>query len=597
MAELEVNVGSRAGLEASAEDEILYQGSYRVAADFEQKELETFDRRMKQNLIIEPIGVLREKNAMCGDTVTIGNPEQDDPAEITGRTNQVRLSDGRVLLDLTQDTALETDVLQGKQFHRADGVPSIGCLQLPLMPALPGVTFYDTDGSVIAVWQPEEVAEKTALPENPLHAGRVSQGWNWSLQEIQSYVAAYPSAALAVGQMYLPEDGTTKITVLLSEYRKEPSLGLGVNGNVTINWGDGSEPDTLTGTSLSTVRTVKHSYAQGGRYCISVDVTEGKSAIIGTSSATSRLFSKGTTNKGEVQGYSRCVERIELGSNMELGSYALSYLFGLREITMPHGLESIGGHAMEYCYSLVGAVIPDTVTEVGTYAFDHCIHAAFQSIPRSASTLGSYCFSTNERLSALTLPDTVTEIKGSLALNCYQLESLTFAQNVTAIANAAFQNCYRLAEGVLPETLTTFGSIYANCVQLDHLTIPAGIGTLSSCFSGMKHLARIRFEGETPPTAPSSTFGSANLPSDYALLVPWSRMNAYQTASGYPNAANYPYLGFATFEREATLPATDPGGILNLTWYATEEDAIRREHPITAGTGKEIYSRGTAASA
>lgn len=40
--------------------------------------------------------------------------------------NKFQLSDGTVLLDLTGDTAVESDVAQGKTFHKADGSIAVG---------------------------------------------------------------------------------------------------------------------------------------------------------------------------------------------------------------------------------------------------------------------------------------------------------------------------------------------------------------------------------------------------------------------------------------------------------------------------------------
>ena len=45
-----------------------------------------------------------------------------------------------------------------------------------------------------------------------------------------------------------PTDGKTRVYIHLEYGRTSPMLGVCPNGTVTVDWGDGTEPDTLTGT-------------------------------------------------------------------------------------------------------------------------------------------------------------------------------------------------------------------------------------------------------------------------------------------------------------------------------------------------------------
>lgn len=53
------------------------------------------------------------------------------------------------------------------------------------------VNFYDYDGSIVASYSAADFANLAQLPANPAHTGLISQGWNWTLADAQTYVAAY----------------------------------------------------------------------------------------------------------------------------------------------------------------------------------------------------------------------------------------------------------------------------------------------------------------------------------------------------------------------------------------------------------------------
>jgi hypothetical protein len=56
------------------------------------------------------------------------------------------------------------------------------------------------------------------------------------------------------GDVPAPDDGKTRVYISLPEGRTSPMLGCCPNGTVTVDWGDGTEPDVLTGTSTSSVK-------------------------------------------------------------------------------------------------------------------------------------------------------------------------------------------------------------------------------------------------------------------------------------------------------------------------------------------------------
>ena len=111
------------------------------------------------------------------------------------------------------------------------------------------------------------------MPANPSHSGLVAQGWNWTLADAKTYVTEW--TFLDIGQMYTTSSGATELDIVLYKGRQEPCLSLAVNGTVSINWGDGSAADSVTGTSLTTRISTQHIYANPGAYTIKITITNG----------------------------------------------------------------------------------------------------------------------------------------------------------------------------------------------------------------------------------------------------------------------------------------------------------------------------------
>ena len=71
------------------------------------------------------------------------------------------------------------------------------------------VRFIDYDGTVVKAYTPEQFANLTALPANPSHEGLTAQGWNYTLADAKTYVAA--NGALDISQM-MAKRGYTSIS-------------------------------------------------------------------------------------------------------------------------------------------------------------------------------------------------------------------------------------------------------------------------------------------------------------------------------------------------------------------------------------------------
>ena len=354
-----------------------------------------------------------------------------------------------------------------------------------------GVNFIDYDGTVVTTWNVDEVASKTALPNNPTHSGLTAQGWNWSLADIQGYISEYPDAVLWVGQMYITDDGKTRIYIHLEEGRLSPYLGICPNGTVDIDWGDGSAHDTLRGTSTSAVVNSQHTYAHGGDYVIALTVT-GEMSIAGNSTIGSQLlYNKAGGATGEYSRvYQNAIQKVEMGS----------------------GITKLTTYAFDHCYALAAVTIPDSVTDVSTNVFNSCYALDSVTIPASVTSISNYTFANCHSLTSVAIPNGVTRIGSSAFNSCYALDSVTIPASVTSTGNNPFANCHSLANATIPNSVTSIGTqAFYNCY---------GLGF-------------IKFTSQTPPTVANSNAWTGI--TDCIIYVPQGTLEAYKAATNYPS--------------------------------------------------------------
>lgn len=211
------------------------------------------------------------------------------------------------------------------------------------------VNFYDYDGTLLYSYTLEEAQALTALPDGPAHDGLVFDRWNYSLESVKSL-----TMAMNIGAMYSTDDGTTRIYIHLEDGRTSPMLGICPNGTVTVDWGDDTEPDTLTGTSLTTVQwTPTHNYASPGDYVIRLTI-DGEAQLYGDSRehVYAYILRYSSTADSRNRVYQNSILKVEIGVGIRIGSSAFQYCSSLSSITIPDGVTSIGAYAFQYCYGI-----------------------------------------------------------------------------------------------------------------------------------------------------------------------------------------------------------------------------------------------------
>ena len=327
------------------------------------------------------------------------------------------------------------------------------------------VNFIDYDGTVLHSYTVAEAAALTALPPLPSHDGLTCQGWNWSLADIKAL-----GRAVTVGAMYITDDGKTRIYIHLEEEWKSPVLGCCPNGTVTVDWGDGTTPDILTGTSTLTIEyTSNHTYAAPGDYIIELEV-DGTMAIKGegaNSSDTSALLRDVSWNTGYSYVYANVIQRVEIGNGVVLvGENAFRACNNLSDITIPQGVSSIGNKAFRSCNALSGITIPDSVTSIGDLAFYFCSAVTGISIPKNATFIGNDAFGYCYILRNIAIPNGVTSIKRNMFAYTYVLTNLAIPDGVEEIGDNAFEysGLYKIK---IPGSVKTIGNnTFKNCQAL-----------------------------------------------------------------------------------------------------------------------------------
>jgi hypothetical protein len=272
-----------------------------------------------------------------------------------------------------------------------------------------------------------------------------------------------------------------------------------VNGSVDIDWGDGSEHTTLTGTNVNTyVSTSPHTYPAAGKYVIALTIT-GTATFLGKNNACGLLM-KSSFNANESRYYINAIKSVNVGSGVtSIGQYAFQSCYGLRAITIPDSVTTIQNYTFQSCYSLSAVTIPDSVTSIWQYAFQSCYGLRAITIPDSVTSIGQYAFQNCSSLSAVTIPDSVTSIWQYAFQSCYSLSAVTIPVSVESIQNYTFTNCY-------------------------------GLG-------------KIVFSSETtPPVISPLTF--SNLPTDCKIYVPEGSLSAYTSAANYPSSSSYTYIEY-----------------------------------------------------
>ena len=308
-----------------------------------------------------------------------------------------------------------------------------------------------------------------------------------------------------------------------------------VANGVTIDWGDGSATQTLSGTG--NVNTT-HTYADIGDYTISLNPSSGCTLGLGHSSSSYCVMGS-TKDNGSV--YRNMLQAVEIGKNVtSIGNYAFYYCFSLASVVIPQGVTSIGNNAFYYCYSLASVVISESVTSIGNNAFYYCYSLASVVIPQGVTSIGNnafyYCYS----LASVVISESVTSIGAYAFYGCYSLASVVIPQDVTSIGTYAFYNCYSLASIVIPQGVTSIGTYaFYYCLSLASVVIPQGVTSIGNfAFRFCNGMAYFDFRASKSVPTLSNTNAFNDIPSDCKIVVPDSLYDTWKSATNWSTHAS-----------------------------------------------------------
>lgn len=337
------------------------------------------------------------------------------------------------------------------------------------------VNFYDYEGTRIASYTAAEAAGLTELPEPPEHDGLVFQGWNYTLDEVQT-----SAHGADIGALYTTDDGRTRLYVeIASMERPELYLNLVLSSSgadaVTVDWGDGTgETSTDTGGKL------QHTYGATGAYVITIAIPEGVDATLNASVLSGALKSS------SVKLYMSQLRKVELGDRIHVSGNTFSGVGNLKElsvsrdvtgfgdstlqgtklsyVTIPRGVTTLAGHLCDGCV-LEHISIPPTVTSIGASVF-YCAGLNSLHIPDAVTSLGNYGIYQNDKLTAVVMGSGITDLPNYLLRQCTSLVSVTCLGDVTRIRQDVFGYCAALKRLDLSHctavpTLDNTGALYS----------------------------------------------------------------------------------------------------------------------------------------
>lgn len=450
---------------------------------------------------------------------------------------------GTTLMTVNDTTATASDVID-RYFYAADGTRTLGT-GTPGIADAPekAVNFYDYDGVRLYSYTAAEAQELTELPANPSHTGLTAQGWNWTLQQIKTQLTNV-GGDVNVGQMYVTTSGKTEFDILLDDPDYlSPYLGLAVNGTVTVDWGDGSNTETLTGTSDTSNTTAGHTYSSVGSYTITVTVDSGKFTIHNSSfPGVLHTTSYNSSNSWYSSAYSRAITAVRLGSNVYIGNYAFHTCASLISITMPSAITSFGQYVFSRCYRLRFLTVPSDVTVLDA-AFIMQSGLEGVSIPYGITTINASVFASCMGLRSISSPALLTTMGSSAFNNCGSLRQFKIPSGITAIPTQAFYYCYCMTEIEIPDDVETIGAdAFRAMYSITSITIPSKVTSIgTAAFRYAYCLSELHFKPTNPPTLGDSyVFG--NLQTTCTIYVPTGSLSAYTSAQYYPSSSSYTYV-------------------------------------------------------
>lgn len=372
------------------------------------------------------------------------------------------------------------------------------------------VCFWDYDGTILYSYSAADFATLSSLPANPSHSGLTAQGWNWTLADAKTFVAA--NGFLDIGQLYVTSDGKTRVYLSLDSTKLNVKINLkcSVKNALTFDWGDGSSTETNSSTSDI---TYEHTYATAGDYVIKFGVSSG-TVTLGTSSSLKGLIGL----SGNYNGWWGTITKIECGTGVIIRDESLRCYHNIEAISMASDTSASGAN-FERMDCLKVLILPQAWSQSSSRSINYCgklraICFAKQSYTRT----GNGSLRDNFSIRRLSAPIGYNGGIGHNVLNySHSLEYMIIQDGVTSIDQYSIYAGWSLKKLTIPATVTSFNSNYpiadvGSLLEL-HL-LPTSVPTLGNA-SNFLYRRRTDLKIYVPYSA------------DHSILT------AYQTASNW----------------------------------------------------------------
>ena len=149
---------------------------------------------------------------------------------------------------------------------------------------------------------------------------------------------------------------------------------------------------------------------------------------------------------------------------------------------------SVGKQAFGNCFSLTSVVIPNSVTSIGRDAFWGCDSLKSIVIPNSVVSIEDNAFKACVSLKSIVIPESVTSIGETVFWGCDSLTSIIVAEGNTvydsreqcnAIIETATNKLISVCKKtIIPDGVTSIGSVFSQCDSLTSITIPDSVTSI-----------------------------------------------------------------------------------------------------------------------
>jgi len=288
------------------------------------------------------------------------------------------------------------------------------------------------------------------------------------------------------------------------------------SGTYTVDWGDGTAPQTYTSGSKA---DYQYSYASSG---LAPLTAEGyKTALVTitptTGGQTITALNLNVLNSSSKNGVPNPWLDLQIHAT-SLTSLVVSGGSGKSTFLNACNIYSLGSvtnlsYCFSYCYSLQTVTFPSgslaSVTNL-SYCFNSCYSlqtVTFPSGSLASVTNLSSCFSYCYSLQTVTFPSgslaSVTNLYGCF-IYCYSLQTVTFPSGSLASVtdlSYCFNYCYSLQTVTFPSgslaSVTNLSGCFSYCTSLQTVTFPSGslasVTNLFYCFNSCYSLQTVTF--------------------------------------------------------------------------------------------------------